>query len=174
MTGKIGLLVVLVLLAAGCAPLNVPDPSPDGRAPVPANGIIEHPVRPKGIPDNFGAFTWIVEVEDNRGRPYPGSADVEVHATAAAPIQGSVHGPYPFRIWTGLPYSHTIWFQPGIVIETDVWASARPELGVDDFNAGIRLVCTGAILGQDQPVDGVVEVPQVDPEVARCSYTIGG
>lgn len=172
MTGKVSMLCVL-LLVAGCAPLNVPDPSPDGRAPAPANGVIEHPVRPQGIPADFGAFTWIVEVEDSRGRPYPGSADVEVHAVAAAPVQGSVHGPYPFRIWTGLPYSHTIWFQPGIVIDTDVYVFARPALKAD-LGLGVRVVCSGALLGRDEPVGGVLEVPQVDPEVAECSYRIGG
>jgi hypothetical protein len=165
------LLPTLLLITTACMPSRVPEPSPDNKAPMPANGSIEHPVRPNNIPDNFLSFTWIVEFEDAEGHLATWSADVGIHAISNAPVQGNVHGPYPFLIWTNTPYSHTMWYEPGIAINTDVYVLAKPEITLDMINKGIHATCS-ASNGTGEPVSNVVEDNQVDGNVAHCHIVI--
>lgn len=151
----------------------VPEPDSEGKAPNPANGVIDRAVRPDNIPDNFLSFTWVVEFEDVEGHPYYWSADVEVHAESNAPVQGNVHGPYPFRIWTMTPYSHTMWYEPGIVINTEIYVLAKPDITTDMMNKGIHAVCSGANGINDNPIAGLIEEPQVDGAIARCHVVLG-
>lgn len=159
------LVTLTLLLVAGCMPTRVPEPSPDNKAPAPANGIIEIPTRPNNIPDNFLSFTWIIEFEDPNGRPYSVSAMVTVTADSNAPVQGNVRGGYPYTIWTMTPYSHTMWYEPGIVIDTRVNVVANPELPPDLIQKGVHAVCSAS---DGHETEQYIEEPQYDQEIANC------
>lgn len=160
-----GLFCALMTLTA-CGPVGSPSANPDHGAPAPANGHIEKPARPKGMADNFVAFNWHVEVYDEHHRLHGGHA-VIVRITATSPnaqVQGNIHGQYPFRLYTQTPYTHTIWYQPGIRIQTDLTATADPILP-----DGWYIECTGTSGGLLATINDFSS----DPMICISSMTIG-
>jgi len=150
---KIALVVstaLLLVAVSGCGPIgSKPNPAPDHKAAVPANGIIEHPERPQGMPADFLNVNWHVKIFiSDTGERILARANVKITATSPnAQVQGNVHGGYPFSIYTHTSYTHTIWYQPGIVINTEITATIDPLLGPD-----FEIECTATANGHDVAV----------------------
>jgi len=163
------LAVVLVMLIAGTAcvkgPVGSPSANPDHGAPRPATGLIEHPVRPADFPPDFLEFSWQVAIYDSHHHLQGSPATVRVTATSDAPIQGNTHGKYPYQLYTYTPYTHTIWYQPGVQIRTGLTATADPPLP-----DGWYIECTGISGG------GLVDAPDRtdDPHICILTHLIGG
>ena len=161
-----GLFSVLMTPAA-CGAVGSPSANADHGPPAPANGDLEgRPARPKGMPDNFLELSWHVAAYNAQGKiqkDHP--AIVRITATSNAPIQGNVHGPYPLRVYTNTPYTHTIWYEPGVQIQTDLTATADPILP-----DGWYLECTATSAGQ------LIDAHDFssDPMICIMSHTIQG
>lgn len=115
-------------LVAGCAPVAGPaHPREDSGAKAP-NGILSSPDRPAGIPTDAHQLNIHVDIVDvDRHERGPGRAHVNIDAQSSVP-GANVHGAYPFDIYTFTPYTHTIWYPPGLVIHVSVTATADPLL----------------------------------------------
>lgn len=132
-----------LFLVAACGPVGSPASNPDHGPPKPPNGIIIDPVRPANIPDDFLFMSWHVLALDEDWEEGP-HVPVRIRINAAspnAPVQGNVHGGYPFDVYTYTPYTHTIWYAPGVEIVTDIQAVADPGLPTE---APLSLVCTAS------------------------------
>lgn len=133
-------LPVAVLLLAGCAPVGSPSTNPDHGPPAPPNGNIMHPERPNGMPADFLYMSWHVLALDEDWEEGP-HVPVRIHINATAenaPVQGNVHGGYPLDLYVYTPYTHTIWYAPGIDLVTDIVAIADPGLPT---TSPVTLVC---------------------------------
>jgi hypothetical protein len=164
-TPIVGLFCALTL--AACGPVGSPSANPDHGAAQPANGININPPRPKEVPANALQFNWHVAAYDATHHLKGGHAAI-VRITAISPnaqIQGNVYGGYPFRIYTLTPYTHTIWYQPGIKIITGLTATADPELP-----DGWYVECTATANGRPLEARDFTD----DPRVCIMSYTIQG
>jgi hypothetical protein len=159
-----GLLCALMTPAA-CGAVGSPSANPDHGAPASATGLIEHPVRPAGIPNDFLEFTWQVAVYDSGHHLRDNPAIVRITATSKAPIQGNVHGKYPYRLYTKTAYSHTIWTQPGVQVQTGLTATADPLLP-----NGWYLECTGTSNGWLVEASDFTD----DPSICIMSHLITG
>jgi hypothetical protein len=106
------------------------------------------------MPGNAIAVNWHVVVAevDSGERLNHIKANVTITATSPnAPVQGNVHGGYPFTIYTETPYTHTIWFQPGIVVNSQITATLDPLLG-----PGIVIECDATSGGHDVAVQKII------------------
>jgi hypothetical protein len=156
-----------LMTPAACGAIGSPSANPDHGAPAPANGFNENPARPKGLPNNALAFNWHVRIYDKGHHLQTDrAAIVRITATSPnAPVQGNVHGGYPFRIYTLAPYTHTIWYQPGIEITTGLTATADPILP-DGWYVECIATSQGRLVDAHDYND--------DPMICIMSYTIQG
>lgn len=154
-------LATALLLVAGCTPLGSPKANPDHGPPQPPNGRIENPDRPQNIPGDFLFFSWhIITLNDNWEEIH---APVTVFIEAASEVPGqSVHGGYPFQVYTYTAYTHTIWYQPGLTLTTRVTATLDPP------QPGVSVVCIGS---SDETIEEQIqEIPPIHDQ-AFCSAT---
>jgi hypothetical protein len=154
-------LATLSLLSA-CMPPITPDPSPDGGPPAPPNGRIENPDRPDGVAPDALFFSWHIITLNDDWEEIHAPAKVFVEAVSNAPVQGNVHGPYPFQIYTYTPYTHTIWWQPGLEITSRVTAT------LDPVQPGVSVICLGSSHGSID--EQIQEIPPTHDQ-AYCSAT---
>ena len=154
-----------LMTPAACGAVGSPSANPDHGAPAPANGLGEHPARPANIPNDFLEFSWHVAIYDSHHKLQGNPSIVRITANSKAPVQGNVHGQYPFRIYTNTPYTHTIWTQPGIQVQTQLTATADPPL--PDY---WYMECVGTSNGN------LVEANDFssDPSICIMSHLIAG
>ena len=159
----LGICLGLALLT-GCAPVDInPDANPDHQAALPPNGRIENPVRPENIPDDFLFFSWHVITLDEDWEEVHAPANVFIEAASEVPGQ-SVHGGYPFQVYTYTAYTHTIWYQPGLSIVTRVTATLKPA------QPGVSVICIGS---SDETIEEQIEeIPPVHDQ-AFCQASWG-
>lgn len=137
---RLAALLALVLLA-GCGPVGSPSSNPDHGPPKPPNGNIINPDRPQGMPADFLFVSWHVLALDENWEEGPHvPVKIHVEATGDAPVQGNVRGIYPFDDYVYTPYTHTIWYAPGVTITTSITAVADPPFKADDPQP-ISLIC---------------------------------
>jgi hypothetical protein len=141
-------LAALIMLSLGLAlsacsmPIGSPSSNPDHGPPKPPNGNILNPVRPKGIPDNAMFMSWHILALDEDWEEGPHiPVRFTINAVGNAPA-GNVHGNYPFSDYVYTPYTHTIWYPPGVEFTTDVVAVADPPLGTD--GTPVSIVCVAS------------------------------
>lgn len=157
--------ILLLVVTAACAATGRPNPQHDGGAVAP-NGVITQPPRPKGISAKALEVSLHVQATDDVGR-YARNVRANIHIDAKSPnaqAQGNVHGGYPFDIYTFLPYTHTIWYEPGITIAIAMIVQAQPGLPQD-----WDLECTVT----EQGVQKDIWDASIDPEICIIDLVVG-
>lgn len=135
--------LTLVAALTACGPVGSPASNPDHGPPRPPNGDILNPDRPANMPADFLFMSWRILALDEDWEPTVHvPVKIHVEAVSDAPVQGNVHGGYPFDVYAYTPYTHTIWYAPGVHITTSVVAIADPPFGRSGATA--LLVCVAS------------------------------
>lgn len=136
--------ILAIALLSGCAPVGSPSTNPDHGPPQPPNGNNINPDRPGNIPRDFQYVSWHVLAlnEDWEDNNLHVPVRIHIDAVSDAPVQGNVHGPYPLDLYVYTPYTHTMWYQPGVTLTTTIAAVADPPLQLD--HSPVTIVCVAS------------------------------